>query len=62
MADRDEKLTVTRNTKGTTVKLEIVENGIKVDYSVKTHGSDLKNAVAYARDGAQRYLDQLKEV
>lgn len=59
MADRTEKLTITRTHTATTVRLNITEAGITVAYSVKTYESHVKGAVEQARKGADRMLAQV---
>lgn len=60
MADRTEKLSITRTHTATMVKMIIVENGVTVSYSVKTYESAIKEGIALARAGAEKFLWQAK--
>lgn len=61
MIDRVEKLAVTRTPSGTTVKVQITENGIPVTYAVKSYESKVKGSIAEARAGAEKLLKQVRE-
>ena len=60
MADRTEKLSITRTHSATNVKMVIVENGVTVSYSVKTYESAVKQGIELARAGAEKFLWQAK--
>lgn len=59
--DRVEKLTIRRSTTATVVKLVVTENGVTVDYSVKTYESQIPDAIRRARTGAQKCLKLAEE-
>lgn len=59
--DRVEKLTITRSTTGTVVKLVVTESGITVNYSVKSYESTLVESIHRAREGCNRFLKIAQE-
>lgn len=58
-ADRTEKLIITRTHTATNVKVVIIENGVTASYTVKTYESQVRDAHAEARRGAQKLLNQV---
>lgn len=58
-ADRSEKMVVTRDLAKTVVKITITEDGVTVNYSVKTYESVVDEAVKTARAGALRLLEKV---
>lgn len=59
-ADRSEKLTITRSHTGTFVKLLITEDGITVNYTVKSYESHVAGSIKDARLGAEKLLSTAK--
>lgn len=61
MADRTEKLTINRTLNGTNIKLAVVQNGITVNYSVKTYEHRVVEAINDAHAGVNKFFKQLDE-
>jgi uncharacterized protein YebE (UPF0316 family) len=60
-ADRSEKLSITRSLNATVVKLTVVEDGITVNYSVKTYEHNMPQAIRDARAGVRRFQAKARE-
>lgn len=59
--DRVEKLTIRRTLSATVVKLVVTEDGITIDYSVKTWEATIPDNIALARRKCDEYLKLAKE-
>lgn len=59
--DRVEKLTIRRSLTATVVKLVVTENGVTVDFSVKTYEHAIPDAIRRAKDGCDRFLKLAQE-
>lgn len=54
--DRKERLVINRTWAGTVVRLSVTENGITVNYSVKTYEANLADSLQTAKKGCNRLL------